>query len=62
MDREPKLPTVQIDPRQVAEAMLSAAVEGIGCSNHFAPTNSLNEGPQGSKNGVMHRRRSGASR
>ncbi len=28
MDREPKLPTPQIDPRQVAEAILSAAVEG----------------------------------
>lgn len=28
MDREPKLPTPQIDPRQVAEAILEAATEG----------------------------------
>lgn len=28
MDREPKLPSPQIDPRQVAEAILEAAVEG----------------------------------
>lgn len=28
MDKEPKLPTPQIDPRQVAEAILDAAVQG----------------------------------
>ncbi|RZL08979.1 MAG: SDR family NAD(P)-dependent oxidoreductase [Rubrivivax sp.] len=28
MDKEPKLPTPQIDPRQVAEAILEAAVQG----------------------------------